>query len=422
MEAQAVGVSDHRQRGLGRGGIVFPATSRLRPTARGRVCAKIIAPALPRFSLPPRMVEVPVGVDQERPAARRARRSRPVILGVSGANWSSIRTVPSAPYERRYCRPRRTAPRRRARLLGLSRLCSSRAPARRGTGGEQSAARRRRTEVHGAISPSAKDASVRVRSGSRLVQPSSALLSRSKKPWLSGHSSPVSVSRNSLQQIPSGLREPGRGFDHDLDHQVAMPAPLKHRHAARRACATACRTGCRRECRSCGVSPSSPGISISPPSAAVVKLIGTRVNSAVPSRWNTACAADVDEDVEVARRRAVRAASPLPDRRMRVPLSTPGGNFDVELLALVDAAFAAAVAARASRSPRRARGSWGRPLDHEEALLGADLAVARGTSRSARAGARRRARAVAGLAGRQTSISISLLLPWNASSRLISRS
>jgi hypothetical protein len=32
---------------------------------------------------------------------------------------------------------------------------------------------------------------------------------------------------------------------------------------------------------------SSPGISISPPSAAVVKLTGQRANKVVPSRWKT---------------------------------------------------------------------------------------------------------------------------------------
>jgi hypothetical protein len=32
---------------------------------------------------------------------------------------------------------------------------------------------------------------------------------------------------------------------------------------------------------------SSPGISIAPPSAAVVKLTGQRANRVVPSRWKT---------------------------------------------------------------------------------------------------------------------------------------
>ena len=48
-------------------------------------------------------------------------------------------------------------------------------------------------------------------------------------------------------------------------------------------------------------------MAIDPPSAAVVKLIGARANSVVPSRSNSACRCDVEEDVEVARRRAARA-------------------------------------------------------------------------------------------------------------------
>ena len=35
--------------------------------------------------------------------------------------------------------------------------------------------------------------------------------------------------------------------------------------------------------------PSSVGISISPPSAAVAKLIGISQCRSLPSRWNTAC-------------------------------------------------------------------------------------------------------------------------------------
>src|SRR4028119_2233156 len=33
-----------------------------------------------------------------------------------------------------------------------------------------------------------------------------------------------------LEQLALSRAQPGRGFDLDLDHHVAMPAPVQHRH------------------------------------------------------------------------------------------------------------------------------------------------------------------------------------------------
>ena len=82
-----------------------------------------------------------------------------------------------------------------------------------------------------------------------------------------------------------------------------------------------------------------------------------------------------------------------------MPVSTPGGHVDVERLLAVDPPLAAAVAAWAFDHLAAAVAVGAGALDHEEALLGADLAVARSTGCSGARRCRGRARAVARLAG-----------------------
>src|SRR5690606_33091276 len=109
--------------------------------------------------------------------------------------------------------------------------------------------------------------------------------------------------------------------------------------------------------------------------------------------------AHVDEDVEVARRCAARPGLAL----ARKPDAGAGiharGNLDPDRLGAVHAPFPAAVAARAHQHFAAPVPVGGRAFDHEEALLGADLAVTVAKAAAARAGAGRRARSVAGLAG-----------------------
>ena len=84
------------------------------------------------------------------------------------------------------------------------------------------------------------------------------------------------------------LAELGRGLDRDFDHQVTASAALQHGHA-RAAMAQLLPDWIPAGISIVTSSPSRLGISIDPPSAAAVKLIGTRVASVVPSRWKIAC-------------------------------------------------------------------------------------------------------------------------------------
>ena len=158
------------------------------------------------------------------------------------------------------------------------------------------------------------------------------------------------------------------------------------------------------------------------PSAAVVMLIGTRVNKAVPSRSNTSCCFTCRKIYRSPGGAPIGPASPLPVRRMRVPLSTPGGI------------STSSVCTWSSSGPRRhnrmawffehvaatvAVGAW--PLDNEQALLRANLAVAVAQIAAARGSARFCAGAGAGFAWHgHFDFDLRIDLPSKASSRLIS--
>ena len=65
-KVDAVAERDDRQRPCGEGGTFSAATNcSVDMRLRTLLWARITAPRLPRFSLPPRMVAVPVGVDDE---------------------------------------------------------------------------------------------------------------------------------------------------------------------------------------------------------------------------------------------------------------------------------------------------------------------------------------------------------------------
>src|SRR5690606_38542256 len=84
----------------------------------------------------------------------------------------------------------------------------------------------------------------------------------------------------------------------------------------------------------------------------------------------------VEEDVEVARRRAARAALALARQADACAFVDPGGDVDGQRLAPVDAAFAVAGIAGIGDDLARALTGRAGALDHEETLLRAHLAVA----------------------------------------------
>src|SRR5690606_34758058 len=85
---------------------------------------------------------------------------------------------------------------------------------------------------------------------------------------------------------------------------------------------------------------------------------------------------DVEEDVEVARRRAARTRLALARQADARPFVDPGGDVDGQRLAPVDAALAMALVARIGDDLARSLAMRAGALDHEEALLRAHLAVA----------------------------------------------
>ena len=82
----------------------------------------------------------------------------------------------------------------------------------------------------------------------------------------------------------------------------------------------------------------------------------------------------MDEDVEVAAGPLRTPASPSPATRMRVPSSTPAGMFTDQLAPLERAALAFAAMAGVGDDFAAAAAGRAAALDHEEALLRADLA------------------------------------------------
>ena len=107
----------------------------------------------------------------------------------------------------------------------------------------------------------------------------------------------------------------------------------------------------------------------------------------------------VQEDVEVARRCAACARLALARQADARAFVDAGRDVDVERAGLLDPARAAALRARIDDLLARALAGRTGPLDHEEALLRADLADAAAGRAGLHAGAGLRALAVAGLAG-----------------------
>src|SRR5690606_8132487 len=95
----------------------------------------------------------------------------------------------------------------------------------------------------------------------------------------------------------------------------------------------------------------------------------------------------MDEDVEVARRRAARACLALARQADTGALVDAGGYVDLKRLSLVDATLAPAFGAGIGDHLARAMASGTGALDHEEALLRADLAAAAALTAGAGAGA-----------------------------------
>src|SRR5690606_30833799 len=108
---------------------------------------------------------------------------------------------------------------------------------------------------------------------------------------------------------------------------------------------------------------------------------------------------DVDEDVEIARRRAVGAGFALAVEADARAVVDARGNLDLERLDFVHPALAAALAARLLDDLAAAVTVRAWPLNHEQALLRTDLAVPLAKLATASRRARGRARPAAGPAG-----------------------
>ncbi len=96
---------------------------------------------------------------------------------------------------------------------------------------------------------------------------------------------------------------------------------------------------------------------------------------------------DVDEDVQVAGRGAKRASLALAAQTDPGAGIDAGGNVDFQFLGLIDAAFAAALAARLFDDFAPAMAGGASAFDHEEALLRPHLPVAAAQVAAPRAGA-----------------------------------
>src|SRR5690606_32267153 len=104
--------------------------------------------------------------------------------------------------------------------------------------------------------------------------------------------------------------------------------------------------------------------------------------------------ANVEEDVEIARRGAARPGFALGSQADAGAVVDAGRDRHIEPLHTVDPPFAAAIPARAFEHLATPVAVGARALDHEQALMGADLAAPGAQVAAAGAGAFRRARAV----------------------------
>src|SRR5690606_5022672 len=200
------------------------------------------------------------------------------------------------------------------------------------------------------------------------------------------------------QQFALARGQPGRCLDNDLDHEVAPAAALQHWHAGAALAQLLARLDAGRD-----VDRMSLAVEAGDLDCAAERGGGEADRRAGEQRGALALEhrvrLDVDEDVEVARRRAVRAGLALARQADAGAVVDPRGDFDRQRLDLVHPSLAAAGAARLLDDFAVAVAVGARLLDHEEALLRADLALPAAQLAAARRGTRLGARATARLAG-----------------------
>ena len=214
------------------------------------------------------------------------------------------------------------------------------------------------------------------------VSPSHIVLSFWKKLCEAGHSSPVSVFRNSSSNSFWRRGKPGRGLDLDLDHHVAMAAAVQHRHSGAALAQLLARLDPGRDLDLVHRAV-EPGHLDRP-----AERGGGDADRAAREQGRAVAledrmAGEVDEDVEIAVRAAAHSGLALAlTAGSCVPSSTPGG-----ILTSSERLFSARPSPRQRRAgigDDLAGAAAGRadPLDDEEALVGADLAaaVARGAA------------------------------------------
>src|SRR5690606_11352736 len=200
------------------------------------------------------------------------------------------------------------------------------------------------------------------------------------------------------EQLFLPRRELGRCLDHDLGHEVAPAAPLQHRHTRPALAELAARLDPGRNVDAV-VLAIEPGNLDRP----TQRRDGEADRNAREQRrgfpLEHRVGLDVDEDVEIARRRAVGSGFALAVEVDARAVVDARGHLDLERLDLVDPALAAALAARLLDDLAAAVTVRAWPLDHEQALLRADLAVTLAQLAAAPRRARGRARPAAGPAG-----------------------
>src|SRR5690606_6421601 len=170
------------------------------------------------------------------------------------------------------------------------------------------------------------------------------------------------------EQLLLPRRELGRCLDHDLGHEVAPAAPLQHRHARPALAELAARLDPGRNVDAVALAI-EPGDLDRP----AQRRDGEADRNAREQRRGLPLEhrvrLDVDEDVEIARRRAVGAGFALAVEADARAVVDARGNLDLERLDLVHPALAAALAARLLDDLAAAVTVRAWPLDHEQALL-----------------------------------------------------
>ena len=160
-------------------------------------------------------------------------------------------------------------------------------------------------------------------------QPSISL-TFSRKLFDSGCTSSPEMRANSSSSSRWRGGELARRLDDDAHELVAAPVAVQVGHALAPQAEDVARLRARPGSSACAC-PSSVGTSISAPSAACAKLIGTSQTTSLPSRAKSGCSRDLEDDVEVARPgRRCRRASPSPRSFRREPVSTPAGILHAE--------------------------------------------------------------------------------------------